>query len=94
MENKTLRVKVNGGYLVAAESSTEPGIYVYFETDDGNELDLVLAQVPSDSQNIKVYNWNDPYSEEYTQETHIRHKDVVQAFAEQPEGEKYAKDKF
>jgi hypothetical protein len=58
-----LRVKVNGGTLVAAknEDPDYPGIYIYYETENGNILAVVTTEVKSDHDNkdVEVYTYKD-----------------------------------
>ena len=46
MNNSEIRVKVNGGYLVAGRNADPDydGIYIIFETDNGDIVDVVLTE--------------------------------------------------
>lgn len=67
MNKNEIRVKVNGGYLVA-ERNADPnydGIYIVFETDDGDIIDVVSTGCNTQKQ-IDVYSYEDVYDEGYT----------------------------
>ena len=57
--NNEIRVKVNGGYLVAGRNADPnyDGIYVAFETDEGTVIDIVLTEAKSEynKELIDVY---------------------------------------
>ena len=46
MDKNEIRVKVNGGYLVAKRNSDPDydGICIVFETNDGDIIDVVLTE--------------------------------------------------
>ena len=46
-----IRVKVDGGYLVSGrnEDPNYDGIYVCFESDSGDVIDIVLAEAKSEN---------------------------------------------
>ena len=48
--NNEIRVKVNGGYLVAGRNADPnyDGIYIVFETDEGTIIDIVLTEAKSE----------------------------------------------
>ena len=70
MDKKEIRVKMNGGYLVAGRNvdSNYDGIYVVFETDDGTVIDVVLTECKeeNDRKKIDVYCYEDVYNEDFT----------------------------
>ena len=70
MDNKEIRVKVNGGYLVAGRNSDPDydGIYIVFETDDGDIVDVVLTEctAKNDYKKIDVYCYEDVHTEDWT----------------------------
>ena len=69
MNNKEIRVKVNGGYLLAGVNPDPDyaGIYVTFETDEGDLVDIVLTECKSKNNNvIDVYCYEDVYTEDWT----------------------------
>ena len=69
----TIRVKVQGGVLVAAVTgdSDYPGIDVEFVADNDKGEDLsrprVLFEKPKDGE-LRVLVWNDKDNEDYTEE--------------------------
>lgn len=68
-----LKVRVDGGYLVASESgdTAYPGICVEFVADDVNEdalsIPTVLIEKPTDGD-LRVLVWGDENDEDYTAE--------------------------
>ena len=46
MKEETIRVPVNGGFLVAGKNADDDydGIYIVFETDDGDIIDIVTTE--------------------------------------------------
>lgn len=69
MDNE-IRVKVDGGYLVAGRNSDPyyDGIYIVFETDDGDIIDVVITEckLENDQKEIDVYTYEDVYTEDFT----------------------------
>lgn len=50
----------------AAGDPDYPGIYTYFVPDgDTREVDLCSAELPVDTNEIGIYIWSDPFSEEW-----------------------------
>ena len=69
MNKNEIRVKVNGGFLVAGRNSDPDydGIYIVFETDDGDIVDVVLTECKLENDNvIDVYCYEDVYTEDWT----------------------------
>ena len=70
MENKEIRVKVNGGYLVAGRNPDPDydGIYIVFETDEGDIIDIVLTEVKAEhnKKKIDVYCYENVHNEDFT----------------------------
>ena len=65
-----IRVKVIGGYLVAGRN-TDPdydGIYIVFETEDGDVIDIVLTECKAkyNKEKIDVYCYEDVNTEDFT----------------------------
>ena len=64
--NNEIRVKVNGGYLVAGRNADPnyDGIYVVFETDEGTIIDIVLTEAKSEynKELIDVYCYENVYN--------------------------------
>ena len=56
MNANEIRVKVNGGYLVA-KRNPDPnydGICIVFETDDGDIIDVVLTECKAENDKKKI----------------------------------------
>ena len=83
MYDNEIRVKVNGGYLVAGRNPDQDydGIYVVFETDDGDIVDIVLTEVKSEynKEKIDVYCYEDVYTEDFTRKYTIDNKGIYKA---------------
>ena len=83
MDNNEIRVKVNGGYLVAGRN-TDPdydGIYIVFETDDGDLVDVVLTEAKSEynKEKIDVYCYEDEYDDDFTRKYTLDSKKIYRA---------------
>lgn len=83
MDNNEIRVKMNGGYLVAGRN-TDPnydGIYVVFETDDGTVIDVVLTECKeeNDRKKIDVYCYEDVYNEDFTRKYTLDSEEIYKA---------------
>ena len=78
-----IRVKVDGGYLVAGRNSDPDydGIYIVFETDDGDIIDVVLTEckAQNDYKKIDVYTYEDVYTEEWTRKYTLDNKEIYNA---------------
>jgi hypothetical protein len=61
MKNNEIRVKINGGYLVAGRNADPnyDGIYVVCESDDGYIADVVVVESKTEDnkENIDVYTY-------------------------------------
>ena len=72
MNQQEIRVKVTGGYLVAGRNPDPDydGIYIVFETDDGDIVDIVLTECKAlnEYKKIDVYSYEDVYDEDYTRQ--------------------------
>ena len=83
MENKEIRVKMNGGYLVAGRNPDPyyDGIYIVFETDDGTLVDVVVAEcIEEDNRKkIHVYCYEDVYTEDFTRKYSIDSEEIYKA---------------
>lgn len=78
-----IRVPIAGGTIVA-ERNPDPnydGLTIFFQTDSGDIVDLVLVESKSENErkNIEVYNYDDVYSEDYTRKTTVLVKDIYEA---------------
>ena len=84
MANNEIRVKINGGYLVAGRNHDPmyDGIYVVFETDDGTVADVVVVESKTEDnkENIDVYTYEDEYVEDWTRKYTLRVKEFNKAF--------------
>lgn len=83
MDKNEIRVKMNGGYLVAGRNvdSNYDGIYVVFETDDGTVIDVVLTECKeeSDRKKIDVYCYEDVYNEDFTRKYTLDSEEIYKA---------------
>lgn len=81
MNSNEIRVKVNGGYLVAGRN-VDPdydGIYIVFETNDGTIIDVVWTGTETDSGKVDVYCYEDVYDEDFTRKYTIDNKEIYKA---------------
>lgn len=83
MDKNEIRVKVNGGYLVAGRNSDPDydGIYVVFETDDGYIIDVALTEckAENDYKKIDVYTYENVYTEEWTRKHTLDIEEIYKA---------------
>lgn len=83
MNKNEIRVKVNGGYLVAGRNADHDydGIYIVFETDDGDIIDIVLTEAKAqyDKKKIDVYCYEDVWVEDFTHKYTIDNEDIYKA---------------
>jgi hypothetical protein len=83
MDNNEIRVKVNGGYLVAGRNADPDydGIYIVFETDDGDVIDVVLTEAKAEhnKEKIDVYCYEDVYTEDFTRKYTLDNKEIYKA---------------
>ena len=83
MNNNEIRVKINGGYLVAGRNADQDydGIYIVFETDDGTVIDVVLTEckAQNDYNKIDVYCYEDVYTEDFTRKYTLDSKEIYKA---------------
>ena len=83
MDKNEIRVKVNGGYLVAGRN-TDPnydGIYIVFETNDGVVIDVVYTEckAENDKKKIEVYCYEDVYTEDFTRKYTLDSEEIYKA---------------
>ena len=83
MNNNEIRVKMNGGYLVAGRN-VDPdydGIYVVFETDEGTVIDVVLTECKqeNDRKTIDVYCYEDVWAEDFTRKFTLDSEEIYKA---------------
>ena len=83
MSENEIRVRVNGGYLIAGRNPDQSydGIYVAFETDDGDIIDIVVteARTEYDKKRIDVYCYEDVYDEDFTRKYTIDVEEIYDA---------------
>lgn len=83
MEQNEIRVKMNGGYLVAGRNADPnyDGIYVVFETDDGTLIDVVLTECKEENnrKKIDVYCYEDVYNEDFTRKYTLDSEEIYKA---------------
>ena len=81
--DKEIRVKMNGGYLVAGRNADPnyDGIYVVFETNDGTVIDVVLTECKEDDnrKKIDVYCYENVYNEDYTRKYTLDSEEIYKA---------------
>lgn len=86
MDNNEIRVKMNGGYLVAGRNPDPDydGIYIVFETDEGNIIDVVVAEAKAESnkEKIDLYCYEDVYNEDFTHKATLYVKQIYSALYE------------
>ena len=83
MNKNEIRVKVNGGYLVAGRNSDPDcdGIYIVFETDDGDIIDVVLTEAKAEykKEKIDIYCYEDVYNENFTHKATLYVRQIYSA---------------
>lgn len=83
MDKNEIRVRVNGGYLVAGRNSDPDydGIYIVFETDDGDIIDVVLTECKAKNNynKIDVYTFEDVYTENCTRKYTLDNEEIYKA---------------
>lgn len=82
MNKNEIRVKVNGGYLIAGRNCDPNygGIYIVFETDNGDVIDVVVAEsAVNDEKKINVYAYEDVYTEDYTRKYTLDVEEIYKA---------------
>lgn len=89
MNNDKIRIKINGGYLVA-ERNADPnydGVSVTFEADSGDIVDIVLVECKSetDKKNIDVYCYEDVYSDDFTKKYTLGTDEIKKAIGNELE---------
>ena len=85
-----ITVDTLAGQLVAyaGKDLDNPSVGIYFKPLNGGEVDLAMAEVQGEElregtdvgeKDIVLYEWEDPFSEDYTSKTVLREKDIKQA---------------
>jgi len=85
-EAKEIRIKVNGGFLVATRNcdTNNDGITVTFETEDNDIIDIVDVKCEdvTTREKIKVRCYEDVYDEDFTKEYTIDTNEAIKALNE------------
>ena len=80
MNTNEIRVPVKGGYLVASRNIDPDydGINIYFETDNGDMIDIVLTECKAEKNQkvIDVYCYEDVTSEDWTRKYIIDSEEI------------------
>lgn len=83
MNKNEIRVKMNGGYLVAGRNADPnyDGIYVVFETDEGTVVDVVVTECKTENnkKTIDVYCYEDVYMEDFTKKYTLDSEEIYKA---------------
>jgi len=83
MNNNEIRVKMNGGCLVAGRNldPNYDGIWVAFEADDGTVIDVVLTECKeeNDRKTIDVYCYEDVYTDDFTKKYTLDSEEIYKA---------------
>ena len=84
MNNSEIRVKVNGGYLIAGKNPDPDydGIYIEFETDNGDIVDVVVAECTAqdDYKKINVYTYENEWTEDWTRKYTLDIQEINKVF--------------
>lgn len=82
---KEIRVKIPGGYIVTGRNPDPDydGVYVVFESDEGDILDLALVECKAECERkkIDVYTYEDVNNEDYTRKFTLNVCDILTALA-------------
>lgn len=83
MNNNEIRVKVNGGYIVAGKlmDPNYPGVYVTFETNDGDSIDIAVVEskVGNHEKTIDTYCYENVCTEDWTHKYTLGIKEIYDA---------------
>ena len=82
MDKNEIRVPVKGGYIVAGRNINPDydGVYVVFETNDGDIVDLVLVEYENEYDRTDIYCYEDVTIEDWTRKYSIQYEDIYEAF--------------
>ena len=97
-ESIELRVSTGKGevlpYVYPADYGTVCCGVSYCEKDSNTEIDLCLVEVKKgplaeipDNEDVDIYVYGDPYSEEFTDKKVLKHEDIVKALSDNDEEE-------
>lgn len=86
MNSNELRIKVNGGYLIA-EPNPDPdyeGISILFEAKNGCLIDIVTAECKAENNKsiIDVYCYEDVYTEDFTRKFSLNNEELIKVVAD------------
>lgn len=88
---KEIRVKIPGGFIVAGRNNDPDydGVFVVFESDEGDILDLALVECKAEyeKKKIDVYTYADVYDEDFTDKFTLNVADILTALAGEEERE-------
>lgn len=83
IENKEIRVPVKNGVLVAGRNGDPDydGIYIVFETNEGDIIDLVVTECKAENNQkvIDIYSFEDAYTEDFTRKASVNIEDIYNA---------------
>lgn len=83
MDKNEIRVPVKGGYIVTGRNNDPDydGVYVVFETNDGDIVDLVLVESKKENEydRTDIYCYEDVTTEDWTRKYSIQHEDIYEA---------------
>ena len=81
MDRNEIRVPVKGGYIVAGRNINPDydGVYVVFETNDGDIVDLVLVEYENEYDRTDIYCYEDVTTEDWTRKYSIQYEDIYKA---------------
>lgn len=84
MEENVISVKVNGGTIIARRNSNPDydGIYIAFETDSGETVDIVMTEYKAESNAIDVYAYEDVNTEAWTRKFSLKIEKILEAVKE------------
>jgi hypothetical protein len=87
---KELRIPVHDGTLVvgACTDPNNPGAYMGYETECKNYIDLFVAETKENEEDLTLYTFTDPYSEEYSDKHVMDYDDIRFATNEKWEEER------
>lgn len=85
MDNNEIRVKMDGGYLVASRNPSREydGIAILFETNDGDLIDVVMTECKAedDFKKIDVYCYEDVWQEDFTKKYSLSSSEIYKALS-------------
>lgn len=81
MDSNEIRVKVKDGTLIARRNPDPDydGIYIEFETDNGDVIDITSVECEKECLNVRCY--EDVYTEDYTSKFSLFYESIKNAFS-------------